>query len=387
MRTYHQLLHLPHHYMKTSHALFTSITLRTFFFSYFSLFIPAIIFSYYQSFGFEFALTLLSFIYLVIVTTPLFAFPLITALAVRLGYKPILITSQVLLFTALILMKHTYFFPGAFLFGLASICWWISYYVTFLDSINTRQTGRNIGVVETLGALSSIFAPLIGGFIITYTNQSIFYLFSLLIILISIFPLFFIQNRLTTHSVPFSKLLQFTHKYPKDLLAFIGAGAEGFIYSTYWPLFLYFILKSPLSLGIFASLITLLAALLSFFLGKHTDQSPQKSHSFQKIGIASFSLSWIGKSLWQSPLALSLFDIIHRIFNPFFVIPLNTTALYHAQKDSKSTYITFREIGYRLGNIVAITTLLFFLFLKLPFWLIFILAALASFTPIKLYQT
>ncbi len=385
MRTYHQLLHLPHHYIKTSHALFISITLRTFFYAYFSLFIPVIIFSYYQHLGFNFALILLSLIYLIVVTLPIFIFPLITSLAVRTGYKPILIVSQIFLFTGLALMKSNFFFPAAIFFGLASICWWISYYVIFLDSINTHQTGHNIGLVETLGALSSVIAPIIGGFIITYTNQSVFFFMSLIIILASIIPLFFVRNRFTTHAVSYSSFIQLARKYPKDLIAFIGAGAEGFIYSIYWPLFLYFILKSSLSLGIFASLITLFAALLSFVLGKHTDQSARKSHSLQKIGVASFSISWLGKSLWQSPLALSLFDIIHRIFNPFFVIPLNTTALYHAQKDSKSTYITFREIGYRLGNITAIAVTLILITLNLPFWSIFIIAALASLAPIKLH--
>ncbi|NOY14640.1 MAG: MFS transporter [bacterium] len=383
MRTYQQLLHLPHNYIKTSHALFTSITLRTFFFAYFSLFIPIIIFQYYKHLGSSFAINMLGVIYLVISITPILAFPAVTKTAARFGYKPILITSLLFLFTGLLLMKYQFFFPGALLFGFSSIAWWISYYIIFLDSINIQHTGKNVGLVETLGALSGIIAPLIGGLILTYTNQSIFFLTSIAVICLAIIPLISIKNRFTTHSVSYTDLIKLAVQYPKDFFAFIGAGGEGFIYAIYWPLFLFLLLKSQLSLGIFASVITLIAAIASYILGKRSDHKKAAS-LYQKIGTTSFSISWLGKSLWQTPLAWSLFDIIHRIFNPFFVIPLNTTSLYHAQKGSQSTYITFREISYRIGNVIAILISILIIHLGLPFWLIFVIAAFLSLTPMKI---
>jgi len=182
--------------------------------------------------------------------------------------------------------------------------------------------------------------------------------------------------------VSYGQVIDLIRSWPKDFVAFVGAGGENLIYSIYWPLFIYFIFQSQLDLGIFASVVTLLAAAASLVLGKRTDHRHQ-SRKYQKIGISSFGLSWLGKSLWQHPLALSLFDIVHRLFNPFFVILIVTTALYHAQRDSISSYITFREVGYRLGYILAVV-LTTVILIYLPFWTVFILAAGFSVLPLKL---
>ena len=88
----------------------------------------------------------------------------------------------------------------------------------------------------------------------------------------------------------------------------------------------------------------------------------------------------------QSSFTFAIFDVVHRILNPFFVLPLTKRAFEHAKEEGIVHYVVVRELGYKIGNLLVIYFMFAVVYFDLPYVLVFVLAGLVSLLPLKAAQ-
>ncbi len=380
MRTHYHFFHLPHHKSRLSLLYFVA-TLRTFIFGFFSLFIPILIFQNYLFLGEKDALIITICFFILHSFVHLLSVTLTVKLASKFGLKTTFFIGQLLLLVLFGLMINQSYFWGAIIFGLASSFWWFSYHFSFVDLGQTKKLGHEVGTVQALGILACIVAPILGGTIINFSSDLIFYLSGMVLIAISLITILFFDQLEKVNPISIGDIKNEFKTRKNDFLAFIGGGAEEIIYSVAWPLMLFYIFRNMLTLAGFSSLVMLVASVVYYITGYVVDHTSKEK--LEKIGVLSVSSSWLGKALFQTPLTLSIFDVFHKVLSSLFIIPLMTLTYQHAKAD-KEKYVAFREVGWKLGNIFAMAIFALIILFNLPFWLIFITAALFSILPMKI---
>ncbi len=203
--------------------------------------------------------------------------------------------------------------------------------------------GRSAGTAKALGVLSGIIAPIVGGWLLKQVGEGSLYLFAGLCIALSLSAIVLFKDFRNYNRVTFKQVRDlFQHK--RDMIAFIGAGAENTIYTLAWPIILYLIFEDLMLVAIFSSVVTLVTAALDYWVGKKSDKA--NNEKLEKVGAMALSISWIGKATFQSPLALSIFDLVHKLLGGFRDLPLIVIAYKHARQDHEG-YMLFRTISIR----------------------------------------
>ncbi len=373
--------HLPHHRLLKKDFLYLTIFLRTFIFVAFFTFLPGIIYKDFLYLGKKEAVAMVSIFFFLYAFINILFMPFLPSFYKKFGVRAGLILGLIITLVMVVFLKARLYLFAGYLYGALSIFWWASYYILFLYLERKGELGRKIGKSEMAVGLAASLSPLITGFLVE-RSEALFYLFSILILLLTLAAAFKIPHYKINSSFKFKDLFGEIIRYKADFLGFIGAGAEGIIFGVYWPLFLYFFFKNFVSLGAFSTFVALLSALFSYLVGSLTDKMG-KEDKIEKVGVLSFSGSWIGKIILQSPIAFAFFDFVHRIINPLFIIPLTKVAFEHAREEGIARYVVFRELGYKVGNLLAIYFMLLISYFNLPYLLIFVLAAVVSFLPMK----
>ena len=336
-----------------------------------------------RSFGFDLSLLTISFSYLILVTTHGAFTPLVTIVIQKYGIKTSFIISQVLLSFFLAFASITnnlfHYFIGFFIWGVAAAFWWVSYHYYFLEVGLKNKFGQEMSYLEILAILISLIAPLFAGLIITFLGQVYLFGAATIIILSSVTFLLMIKDFEKNAYVRVADILQESLSRKRDLLAFIGAGGEEIVYSVVWPLLLFIVFNDFIKLGIFSSVILLIAVVVTWLVGKLCDTTPKEK--LEKVGSLVIGSTWLGKFLMQHPAAIFVLDSIYRIFYHLFSIPLTTLAYSHALHDNKIRYVVFRELSYKLGNMLGLLLFILLIVLKMPFWSIFFFAAIFSVLP------
>ncbi len=380
MHTHYRFFHLSHRKKNQPITLLTLIAdLRTFLFSFLSLFLPIILYKNFLYLGQSKALLITLLFFTVQTLIHLVSLMPVNFLAGKLGLKMTFILSQIALVVFYFLFVREYTFYSFALLGFSLALWWFSYHIYFVDTGNEKEFGKEIGVIQTVGVLSGILAPFFGGVLLEAFGNSGFFLTAAILTSFTFLMMFFLKPTENVAKVTLDDLYEEIKRRPKDMIAFWGAAAEETIYTIAWPILLFLIFKNLLTIAGISSLIMIAAAV--FFYGSGIIVDKLNKEKLQKIGVWAIVSSWLGKSMFQNPLALTFFDGIHKILGCFFIIPLTTIAYNHAKKE-REKYIIFREFAYRIGALLALSVFFIIVVLKLPFWTTFIAAALFALLPL-----
>ena len=241
--------------------------------------------------------------------------------------------------------------------------------------------GKEISLIQTVSIFSGILAPFFGGVLLESFGNIGFFLTAGLLTFSTFMVLVFLKPTENVAEVTLDDFYSEVKKRPKDMIAFWGAAAEETIYTIAWPILLFLIFNNLLTIAGISSVIMIVAGSFFYLSGIIVDKLNKEK--LQKIGVWAIVLSWLGKTAFQHPLALTFFDGIHKILGCFFVIPLTVIAYDHAKKE-REKYIIFREICYRMGAFLALFAFSIIIILKLPFWTVFIAAALFALFPLRI---
>ncbi len=378
MQTRFQFLRLPHLYNSQMPLLYTISSLRTFVVLLFTFLLPVTLIQYHLHLGANESIMFTICLFLLFYIVMLVSIPAVSALVSKYGFHSAFPFSLLLLTLVFILFAWEKYIAGFVVFGFTAELWWYSYHLYFTKAGDLKHFGRQIGVSEILNLISSSLAPLLGAYIIVFGGNTLIAIVAAIITIIT-FVISLRMNKFVENvPVRFSEMLRFTRHHKRDFLAFVGAGSEDAINSIVWPILLYQVFNNLITVAAFSTVILLMSILLEYMIGKKSDE--QDSMKMEKIGVIAMSTSWLGKALFQSPLMLGVFDLVHTLFAGFYRLPLQAISYQHAH-ESKELYIGFREMGYKIGNVIAMIAFILVIASGLPHWFIFFFAAAISLLP------
>ncbi len=273
-------------------------------------------------------------------------------------------------------------FLGAALIAvtLFRILYWTPYHVDFAESMSPLERGRKIAFLASLSFLVGVTSPLIAGFLINEFGFNVLFIIAVIIILLSIFPLFFIKTNPEKYSYSYFQTFRelISKKNRKILLAYGADGAETVISVTIWPIFIFGILKENyIAVGIVSAAIILVTILLQTTIGRLTDKV--KKRSLIKTGSILYAFGWIIKMFIQTGFQIFVVSSYHSLVGIIKGIPFAT--LIYEQMTDRGHYIdeytVLREVALNTGRVLMLIFCLVLVGFVGLTWT-FLLAAIAS---------
>lgn len=374
--------HQPHRKLGRLKAFFAVSTLRTFGLTFVGLFLPILVYLSYIEQGERIAVMMMVVFYLIHQTLQLLAVPLVTMLARTVGTRGTLAVSLICVLFFLYFAAREMYLP-AFIFAAGmDLLWWFPYHYYFVRKSSSQDMGKQVSVMELLFILSASIAPLAGGLVLTFANDTILYAIGGLITLGAIATVYFMDEPRRMHAVSFRATLAEYRRFPTDGLAFIGAGAEETLNLIVWPLILYFVFGDFLSIGIFYAAVILFVAGINLFLGSRLDRKKDGA-KMEKIGAWGLFIVWLGRAAFPYPVSVTFLEIAYKILYAFFRLPLTAIAYFHSKHD-REQYLSYRQLGYKIGAIIILSIFALIMYLGYPMWLILIVAGLFALLPARI---
>ena len=175
-------------------ALFMNRILQAVSFGFFNLFLPIFL---YQQFNNSLEIVLIYFIidYLIYALTV----PLGARLMSKLGLRGSMIISSIFLIAFYIAFR---FFSPVYLYLIIPLMlkvvfrnlYWVPYHTEFAEFTDKLHRGKEIGLLEAIYAILSIGIPITAGFILSNYGFNYLFLLAIIIIVLSIIPLFLIEK-------------------------------------------------------------------------------------------------------------------------------------------------------------------------------------------------
>ncbi|MBS3170181.1 hypothetical protein J4223_00180, partial [Candidatus Woesearchaeota archaeon] len=131
--------------------------------------------------------------------------------------------------------------------------------------------------------------------------------------------------------------------------------AQGIRYTVagiFWPIFVFLILGSYISLGWLTTLGTLLVGIFGYFIGKTSDNFG-RGRMIRTFAPINGVVSILRVFAWN-PLSVFLFGLTEHISSAGIDVPLLAKTYTRTKREEVAGFIFFREFMLRLGEIFAL---------------------------------
>jgi len=347
------------HFLKNRELdeLYANIAIRAFAFALTGVFIPI----YLYQLGYSF--TAIFFFYCLLGLTAAISSLVSAKIFSRLGLKHCMLISIpfLIIFFALLYTLGNFRWPLILLsliYGISEAFFWVPYHIDFTKFSDKKQRGMQVGFSKIVASVFAAMGPGIGGLILAFFGFHVLFITVAIFLIGSIIPLFLTKE---IHQ-PFHFSLKefFRGQKLRDILAFLGHGAEMRLGWVVWPLFIFlFILgRKYIFLGIVSSLTLLSGVISIFFAGKLSDMKGRKDTL--KIGAVTNAGIWIIKSFIITPLQVIITDIFYGATQAMMHVPFDTISYDKALKRNLTRMILQREFYIHLGALLMFLILIIF---------------------------
>src|SRR3989344_196167 len=122
---------------------------------------------------------------------------------------------------------------------------WIPYHTDFARFTSKVNRGRVIGFLSSLSGLVAVFIPLLSAWIITSYDFDILFLIVIVLMAVSVVPLFLVKPTYEKFSFSFIETWrQFFHRHHRRLVvSYFATGVENMVGGIIWPVFIFQMLK------------------------------------------------------------------------------------------------------------------------------------------------
>jgi len=244
--------------------------------------------------------------------------------------------------------------PAAIIGGALIPFYWIPYHLSFIEDGKGKSFGKKISVVGVLNKVAGAVAPLIGGVVIVLTGFETLLIVVLFLVIASTFPIFFMRHH-ERHFVPPLKMIVrdfFSRGFRKDLVAFLGAGAQNVGGALVWPIFLFTIVGSFAGLGALTSGVTLVSIFIMLWLGRVTDKKGKRR--ILRLGAYSRSALWGAQAFVSTVPQAFLARSAAQIAAEFLWLPFDTIVYNNASAGNPFEYVILREWALNLGRLLML---------------------------------
>jgi len=258
--------------------------------------------------------------------------PVVARLTERVGFRQIMtlgtlaLAGKLILFTQIDSGLIWLLIPAAVLGGLHIAAYYPGYHAVFLENNDDDKIGAQIGMMGFIGSLAAVSAPLISGILIDSAGFSLMFLVSLIVLLVSVIPLWLKPLRPgKIKQVRFSQVWSFYRRYPHLSAAILMWHVAEAILVFFWPVYAFLILKSYTAIGVLGSAVVLTESFIIVVAGRLYDKRPL--HRLYPLIAVSVAAAWAVRFLSVLPLTVFASDIIHRTISPLWWMKIRRAAL------------------------------------------------------------
>src|SRR3989339_1051628 len=237
---------------------------------------------------------------------------------------------------------------------------WVPYHTDFAGFTNKRTRGRVIGFLSAIASLVSIFIPVISGWIIASYGFEILFLMSVLLMAVSIIPLFLVKPTYEKFVFSFRDTWQtiFSRKYRRIFGSYFADGVENIVGVIIWPIFIFQIMRGDfLKVGLISSLIVLVSVAFKLIMGSFTDKINKRN--LIKFGSALYAAGWLFKIFVATTFQIFIASTYHNFAAIIMRTPFDALA-YEKAADSGhyvDEYTVLREMSLNMGRVACIVIL------------------------------
>ena len=266
---------------------------------------------------------------------------------------PFFVVFFLMLYNAQALLQYINSYLFLFIIALCTAIsgsyYWMGWHIEFAK-FSEKKSAKQIGVMNIISTLMSVIGPLAGAFIITRFGFLPLFILVIILLCISMFPLFMSKDYHMPIEFKVEKL--FTLKQIKSGLPFIGEGFEGMAMTIFWPVLLYLLFISLESIGGLYALSNAILVLLTFYLSKKI--TIFNRHKLMKIGAYTHSLTVMFRVFFKAVYAIFIVQGLGSITWVFLDLPFRSL-FYDISKDKGITWIIFyREVYLNMGRALSL---------------------------------
>jgi MFS family permease len=363
--------HLHYFLNRELSELYMTVALRTFALSLISIFVPI----YLLNLGYSLVDVLVFYIVFCVLHS-VFSF-FAAKLSLKIGLKHSIAMSMpfLILFYILLYTLTSYNWPLALLAlvaGAQNALFWVAFHMDFTKFSAKKVRGEEFSMLKIITSVLNVIGPMVGAAIISFISFHYLFLFVSSLLIISLIPLFYSKDTRVKHDFSLEKMVKSSSL--KNFVVFMGSGAEFGATAVIWPLFIFLIVGTYLSLGIITSIATFLSLITVYLVGRMCDRFDRRR--ILKFGSVAHSMAWFFKSVASTGPQVVLINSVSGIIDSFKDIPYNAMVYDKASKKSMVEFIVFREIALHIGKMIFFALIILLVVLSRGL----ILAGLASLT-------
>lgn len=334
--------------------VYFSTALRSFSISLLAIFIPLYLFN---DRGFSLDQTLLFFVFYSIIFAV--CTPVAAAFASRFGVKHSILFASPLY---LLFIASLYFLPtspwlllaaSSFL-GASQAFYWMGLHLVFYHVSHPKHRAEEVGIRSGVTVIATVFGPLLGGFVITFFGFKVLFAVTAFFLLGS--GLFLFVSKEKYEKYHFSVKAMFDQKDWKNSLFFISKGtfvsAEGVV----WPLFIFLILGSYITMGLVGSLMSMSSAALFWLTGRYSDRHANHRNIIRWSTFAN-SIILVGQAMVTTVFQVFALSILFSLTNALREAPIGALE-YEKAKGQVAAYFVSREVFICIGRILLLSLVL-----------------------------
>lgn len=182
-----------------------------------------------------------------------------------------------------------------------------------------KSLGKMLAWLKIAMTLATIITPVLGGIVSYYLGFNALFIIAIILVILSSIPLLLTPDKHFKIKYTPKNIIETIPKIDKNyLLAELGSVARGVVMWTMWPIFLYFILKDTISIGVLLSISALITMVTSYYVGKLVDLGNRKKLLTRGVFIS--SLLFFLRPIFINPFLIGSLDAIDRITSPLLDI-------------------------------------------------------------------
>lgn len=290
----------------------------------------------------------------------------------RIGPKHTMLTSYVLqilaaaLFSVMTNLSLPVFLPAVF-WGAANSFFYLSFHVDFSKVKHSDHGGKELGYVTIMERVGGTIGPVLGGVLATLFGPQQIFLIAIVLLIVSLVPLFRTAEPVKTRQKLNFKDLQLL-PIRSDIISYSALSLEQNFCVVLWPVFLtlfVFVNNVYATIGALSSLSILVSVIASYSIGKLIDD--KKGGILLRFSAIANALVYCFRPFVKSVGAVLGLNVVNEVLTVGYRLPY-FKGLYDAADNQPGHRIVYIVVVEALGS-----------FTKLVFWLLlFVLSTALS---------
>lgn len=259
----------------------------------------------------------------------------------------------------------------------AIVTYWTAHHIYFFVASHARHEGRKLGLLYSIPNALGIFAPFLGGFLITVFDFEITFFVSVILLILASFVLSLSKNIIAEIDIKIEKVFDFNSD-AKNWIFFVD-GAKYFTSGIIWPIYMFVMSISFLSIGFIYIFCNFGHSAACYIAGKINDNNG--SRKIGRIGAIGHSFTLAARAFTANVLSMSTTLFFGGIFSALLQVSLDSGFYKHSHANIGSAMLN-RELYMHLGRITMILIFILCLLafnLKIALMIIMIITAVLTF--------